>query len=225
VGGMIGEMLPFAVGIAASPVPVIVVVLMLLGARPRATSLGFALGWLVGLSCAFGIIVALVELLPKPSGDEPSLWVGPLQLALGLLLLCLAATQWNKRHCSKDEPHLPPWMSRISEMGFARSLRFGITVAAANPKHIAFLAGASVSVGAPAMPVTTVLTVIAMFSVIAASTVWLPTLLFLVAAERLSAPLRVLGDWLTRENHTIMAVLFLLLGASAIGDGIGAMWA
>lgn len=50
-------------------------------------------------------------------------------------------------------------------------------------------------------------------------------LLYAVAAETLQSPLEALSKWLLRENYTIMAVLFFVLGANAIGDGIGAIWA
>lgn len=45
-------------------------------------------------------------------------------------------------------------------------------------------------------------------------------LLYAVAADTLQRPLEALSKWLLRENYAIMAVLFFVLGANAIGDGI-----
>jgi hypothetical protein len=49
VGPVIGDLLPLAVGVAVSPVPIIAVILMLLAPRAGGASLGFLAGW-VGAS-------------------------------------------------------------------------------------------------------------------------------------------------------------------------------
>ena len=54
MGPVIGEILPLAVGIAISPIPIVAVILMLLSPRAKSTSVGFMIGWVVG------IIVAVV---------------------------------------------------------------------------------------------------------------------------------------------------------------------
>ncbi len=45
----IGDLLPSAVGVALSPVPIIAVILMLGTPRARTTGSAFALGWVAGL--------------------------------------------------------------------------------------------------------------------------------------------------------------------------------
>ena len=49
MGGVIGEVLPEAVGVAISPIPIIAVVLLLASAKGKANALPFLLGWLIGL--------------------------------------------------------------------------------------------------------------------------------------------------------------------------------
>ena len=51
----IGEILPLAVGIAISPIPIIAAILMLLSPKAKGTSLGFLFGWLVGIIAAIVI--------------------------------------------------------------------------------------------------------------------------------------------------------------------------
>ena len=50
MGQAIGQILPFAVGVGLSPVPIIAVVVMLATPRARANGPAFLLGWLVGLA-------------------------------------------------------------------------------------------------------------------------------------------------------------------------------
>ncbi len=47
---VIGEILPLALGIAISPIPIIAAILMLLSPKARVTSIGFLLGWVVGIT-------------------------------------------------------------------------------------------------------------------------------------------------------------------------------
>ncbi len=59
MGPVLGELLPLAVGVAVSPIPIIAAILMLLGRHARTTSIGFAIGWLVGIVVAVAVFVAL----------------------------------------------------------------------------------------------------------------------------------------------------------------------
>ncbi|MGH3502089.1 MAG: hypothetical protein ACRDQA_14575 [Nocardioidaceae bacterium] len=45
MGAVIGDVLPLAIGVAISPIPIIAVILMLLSRQASRTSTGFLLGW------------------------------------------------------------------------------------------------------------------------------------------------------------------------------------
>ncbi len=62
---------------------------------------------------------------------------------------------------------------------------------------------------------------IAVFIVIAASSVAIPVIAYLVASERMSAPLESLRAWLVDHNAAVMADLLLVIGVVMIGKGIG----
>jgi hypothetical protein len=64
VGQAIGQILPLAVGVGLSPIPIIAVVVMLGTPRARANGPAFMVGWLVGLSLV-GLVVFLIS---TPSG-------------------------------------------------------------------------------------------------------------------------------------------------------------
>lgn len=78
----IGDLLPSAVGVALSPIPIIAVILMLATPRARSNGLAFGLGWIAGL-----VIVSVVVLLVAGGADTSSTtndalnWV---KLALGV---------------------------------------------------------------------------------------------------------------------------------------------
>lgn len=94
----------------------------------------------------------------------------------------------------------------------------------ANPKNLILTASASVDVGTSALRAEAAVVAVAVFSLVAASAVIVPVMAFLIEADRLRPPLNALHTWLTRENHVIMAVMFIVLGANSIGKGLGAIW-
>ena len=54
------NILPLALGVAISPIPIIAVILMLLSPKARINGLAFLLGWVVGLAVV-GIVVTVVS--------------------------------------------------------------------------------------------------------------------------------------------------------------------
>ena len=63
MGAAIGQVLPFAVGVALSPVPIIAVALMLMSQRARLNGPLFVIGWLVGLAVIGVVVLAVAALL------------------------------------------------------------------------------------------------------------------------------------------------------------------
>jgi hypothetical protein len=59
MGAAIGQILPLAVGVALSPVPIIAVALMLMSQRARLNGPLFVIGWLIGLA-VIGVVVLAV---------------------------------------------------------------------------------------------------------------------------------------------------------------------
>ncbi|MGM7699085.1 GAP family protein [Microbacterium sp. A84] len=224
MGAIIGEMLPFAVGIAISPVPIIVVILTLLSPRARSSSLGFLLGWVVGTVAVIVALTALASILPTHQHHARNSWEGAIKLVLGGLLIWLAVKQWRKRPHGDEKPELPAWMQKIDTFGFGDGLKFGLILSAANPKNVILGASVGVDLGAADLSLEGLMLAMAVFVLMASSTVIIPVVAYLIASDRMHTPLAALHTWLTRENHTIMAVLLFILGANALGNGIGAIW-
>jgi threonine/homoserine/homoserine lactone efflux protein len=221
MGPVIGDVVPFALGVAISPIPIIAAILMLLSPRARGTSVGFLLGWVLGIVATVVVFALLSAVLPQgdPSGPKPIR--GIVEIALGLLLLGLAVQQWRRRPPARSEATLPKWMSAVDTMTDARALVLGFLLAALNPKNLLMGVAAGLAIGSDAQtPVETVVGVI-VYTVIAASTVAIPVIAYLVASARMARPLRSLRAWLVHNNTTIMAVLLLVIGVVLIGKGIG----
>lgn len=221
MGSVIGEVLTPALGIAISPIPIIAAILMLLSPRARVTSVGFLLGWVVGIVVAVTVFTLLSSILPATDPNASKPVQGVIQLVLGVLLFLLAFGQWRKRPKAGEEPVLPKWMQAIDKVSFPVAFGLGFLLSALNPKNLIMAAGAGTDIGAAALGAGEIIVVVAIFTVIAASTVLVPVVGYLVAADRLRGALDALRVWLAKENAVIMTVLLAVIGMSMIGKGIG----
>ncbi|MEN0085182.1 MAG: GAP family protein [Leifsonia sp.] len=222
MGEAIAAVLPYAVGIAISPIPIIAAILMLLSPRARSTGVGFLIGWVVGIAVAVTVFTLLSSLIPEPASGSSQPIVGTIKLLLGLGLLLLALRQWRSRPTPGEEPALPAWMGAIDSMTTVRGLLLGFALAAVNPKNLLLAAASGVAIGAAGLTAAAAAGAIAVFTLIAALSVALPVIAYLIAADRMRGPLQGLRAWLLLHNAAVMAVLLLVIGVVLIRDGIQA---
>lgn len=221
MGSVIGDILPLALGVAISPIPIIAAILMLLSPKARGTSVGFLIGWVLGIIVAISLFTALSSVLPEKDPDASSPIAGWIKIALGALLLFMAIKQWRSRPASGEAAALPKWMSAIDTMTAGRGMILGFLLSAVNPKNLLMAAGAGVIVGDSELVGGEILLAVGVFVLIAASTVAIPVIAYLLASSKMSAPLESLRVWLVQNNATVMAVLLLVIGVVMIGKGIG----
>jgi threonine/homoserine/homoserine lactone efflux protein len=222
VGTVIGELLPLAVGVAISPVPIIAVVLMLLSRQPGRTSGGLVTGWVAGVVVVTTVVFLLVG-QAKSTSTGPSTLSSVLKLIFGVLLLLVAARHWQSRPKPGETPTMPKWMAAVDTMTFAKALGLGALLSAANPKNLLMCLGAGTTIGAAHLSAGGEVVSVAVFTVLAASTVAGPVVAYLAARERMTAALPALRGWLAQNNATVMTVLMLVLGVVLIGKGIGGL--
>jgi MFS family permease len=219
VGSVIGGILPLAVGIAISPIPIIAVILMLLSPRAKVTSVGFLIGWLLGIIVGIVVFTLLSSVIPQRS-DGGSIAAGVIKIILGVLLLVLALRQWRARPTEGEQPSLPKWISAIDSMTAGKALGLAFLLAAGNPKNLLLAASAGLIIGGAGLALGSTAIVIIIFVVVAACTVIVPVIGYLIVAARLAEPLDKLRGWLVENNATIMSVLLLIIGVAVIGKGL-----
>ena len=219
MGAAIGSILPLALGIAISPIPIIAAILMLLSPKARGTSVGFLIGWVLGIVVAIVVFTLLSSLIP-PASDGSKPVSGVIKIVLGVGLLFLAARQWRSRPKGDAEPALPKWMAAIDTMTAPKALGLGFLLAAVNPKNLLMGAAAGLALGSAGASGSEEVVAIVVFVVIAASTVAVPVIAYLAASSRMAAPLQSLRTWLVHNNATVMSILLLLIGVVVIGKGL-----
>jgi threonine/homoserine/homoserine lactone efflux protein len=219
MGTVIGEILPLAVGIAISPIPIVAVILLLLSPRAKTTSVGFMIGWLVGIIVAVVAFTLLSSVIPQNTGASSPIR-GVIKIILGLLLLFLALRQWRSRPAEGQQPTMPKWMSAIDSMTAGKAFGLGFLLSAVNPKNLLMAISAGVIIGGAGLAFGQTAIAIIIFVLLAACTVIIPVIGYLIASARLARPLDRLREWLVDNNAAIMAVVLLVIGVAVIGKGI-----
>jgi threonine/homoserine/homoserine lactone efflux protein len=220
MAAVIGDLLPLAIGIAISPIPIIAVILMLLSRKATATSTGFLLGWVVGIVLVTVVVLVLVGQAGNTAGGEPSTLSSVLKLVLGAALILLAVRQWQGRPKAGETGAMPKWMDAIESFSFVRALLLGFGLSAINPKNLLLCLAAGTTIGAAHLPTGQIVVAMVVFTLLACSTVAVPVVGYLAARDRMAAPLDRLRAWLTQNNAAVMAVLLVVIGTVLLGKGI-----
>jgi threonine/homoserine/homoserine lactone efflux protein len=219
---VIGDLLPSAIAVALSPIPIIAVVLVLGSPRARSSGPAFAVGWVAGLLVVTVAVLALAGGADE-SGSEASAAVDWLKLVVGIAFLLMAAKQWKQRPREGSEPELPRWMARIGSVTPAKALRVGATLSAANPKNLALTVVAAAAIAEAGLDRADMAVAVGVFVGLGSLSVAGAVLAYLVAADRATGPLTAIREFMTAHNAVIMMVILLLLGAKLVGDGIAAL--
>jgi len=216
---VLAAVLPLAAVVAASPVPIIAVVLMLLTPRAVGTSAGFLVGWVAGIAgVTSGVLLLAGD--PRPgSGGRSSGAASWIELLLGVLLLALAARQWRSRPAPGESRGLPRWLAATDRITAVRAGGLGLVLSAVNPKNlfVCVAAGLVIADGGLSADQSTWATVV--FTVAAASTVAVPVLAHAVGRRRMAGPLASLRRGLIAHSSVVTAALLLAIGLVLLGQG------
>src|SRR6187200_633550 len=140
-GGSLGDLLPLAIGIAISPIPIIACILMLFSAKARVNGPAFLVGWVLGVTVVTTLVVVLSD--ATAATDDPA--SGPslgdvILLLLGIGAILLGIRQWTGRPKPGEDANMPPWMAAIDGFAPGKAFGFGFLLSAINPKNLGLAA-------------------------------------------------------------------------------------
>ena len=217
---VLGDTLPFAVGLLLSPTPIIAALLILLSPSGTARGVIYGLGRLLGVALVAVLVSLLTEVITVESGSL--LGVGELKdcsrsRIVGIRSGEVAAATEDDRGC--PPAHVDGFGGSACRPTGAAGLGFLLPVA--NPKELALTIGAGLTIGAAELPRAATISLALCYTVIACLTVIVPIAAFVVDRDRMVGPLGRARSWLVQNNDTIISVVFVVIGSMLIGAGIG----
>jgi threonine/homoserine/homoserine lactone efflux protein len=211
---LIVELLPYAVGVFASPLPVIIAIVMLFTPRPRVTSVTYVTTWVAGLTLVTVLLSLLAGRLEDVQGDGG--WGAWLRVGLGLLLLAIAARMWLGR----AEQSTPAWLSNLMDAGPREAVRYGVLMSAANPKELLMAVAAALAVGASDAGLGAKTVALAVFIVVGAASVAGPLVVFLVGGRSTLEALARTREWLQTNSVAVASAVLGAIGVLLLVGGL-----
>lgn len=212
--------MPFAVGVAISPMPIVAMVLMLITPRAKPNGFSFLAGWVVGVAALGAVVLAVAGPSNPTDNGMPATWTSWLKLVLGLLLVALAVKEWRARPAPGDDIAMPKWMSALDDFSPVKASGMAVVLAAVNPKNLLLIVGGATVVAQTQISGVEQAVAWAVFTVIATVGVAFPMGIYLFMGDRAAGTLDGLKNWMARNNTAVMAVLLVIIGVKLIGDAI-----
>ena len=221
MGQGISEVLPFAIGIAISPIPIIAIILILFSDRARVNGPAFLAGWVIGLSVVSAVVYLLSDAANAGSDATSSDSISWGKVGLGVLLLGLARRNYANRPPPGEAAVLPKWMATVETITPVRAFGLALLLSVVNPKNLALAVGAAAGLGQLGIDTGDAVVALAVFVAVASLSVAFAVVYDLVGGQQARSTLDGLKDWMTEHNAAVMAVLFLVFGVVLISQGIG----
>jgi threonine/homoserine/homoserine lactone efflux protein len=221
MGEAIGDILPMAIGVAISVIPIIALILMLITPKARSNGIAFTVGWVLGLCIVGfgGLALAASAGVSTSSGAADGAAIA--KLIFGLLFLLLAVKQFRSRPAPGKDPVMPKWMATIDAFTPGKAMVLAAALSGVNPKNLLLtLAAASTIAAVSGLTGSEQVTSMVIFIVLASLTVLTPLVVYLVMGTRATEILEGWKTWLQANNASVMCVLFLVFAAVLIGKGI-----
>ena len=220
MGDAIGQMLPSAVAIAAGPMQIIAIVLILVTPRGRVNGLAFILGWLLGLAVLGAIVLVASGEVEATERGEPATWVAIVQFALGGGLLYAGVRSWRGRPRGDAQPKSPKWMSSLDDLSTVKAFATGTFLSSLNGKNTLLAIAGALAIAETGIGTGEQAVAYAIFMLVATMGVGTPVLLTFALGDRSRTMLDDLKDWMIANSSAVMAVVFGLLGVMILGDGL-----
>ncbi|POH62523.1 hypothetical protein C3B61_16890 [Cryobacterium zongtaii] len=215
-----GQLLPLALTIALSPLPLAGLLLILLAPDGFKAAAGFSIGWFLGVLFSATLLALLSSLLPHDRSAGTRTLQVAVPLLLGIALIVLGLVQWHDRPRPDAEVPLPRWLSALDRLTPARATIIGVGYAAFRPKNLVMAAAAGVVIlGAHSDP-TGIVVSVALFTALASITMLGPVLAYAFGGPAVREKLVRLRGWLVRNMPVITVITVLLLGVFLVLAGL-----
>jgi hypothetical protein len=218
---ILAAVVPLALATAVSPLPLLVLLVLLLTSRAVSNGIAFALGWAVALlMVALGTLaIAGSNALPEGRGAL----VPTLEAVLGLALLGLATWQWHHHPRSGSEARVPGWLNAADECTPIRAFGLGFILVVLNPKVFALTVGAVTTIAAASSHPAQRGLGLAVYTALGTAAIGIP--LGLRAALGIGAigRLEAWRGWLITHGHVVATALLGAVGLLLLVRGVRAL--
>lgn len=218
--GAIARILPFGLGVAASPVPIVGVLVILLGQRARLGSVIFAGAWVAGNAFAISIAVIFAGQIKQPRARLDLPFEGAIFVLLGIGLIVTAWLSRRGRRLSDKPGRAPDWVKAVDNLSPTGGALVAFSNAVTSPKNLALALGCGATIRAISSMALNDTLMCAVYVVVASTTVVIPVIVYFVAGKRAEATLASWKAYVTARAASVMEVTVFVFGVALAVKGL-----
>lgn len=219
--------LAYAAGVAISPTPIIVVLLMLFSRSGRGNAFAFLIGWVVGLSL-LAIVIYLFLNTGKSALESSSPFSRPaIEIFLGIGVIWIGKREWNKPLKQNAKEATPKWMASADQMLTTSSDKFtprralflAIFMSALSPKNIALMLAFGITLMQADLTKSEGGALLILFVLLSSLAIGIPVLYAMVKGDGAQDELNQMKGWVVQNRSRAMSLLLFVLGGIMILNG------
>ncbi|HYI55139.1 MAG TPA: GAP family protein [Microlunatus sp.] len=216
----LGQVLPIAVAVAFSSVPITATILILLSPKRNISGAAFLVGWVAGLIIVVSAATFGAQALPITSLRTQQSAFGVTEIVIGAALVILGIVSGLRAVRHPTPAQGAKWLTAVKSFGPRPS--FGLAVVLNfRPKGLLLGVAAGLAIGGDATSAGDALGAIAFYVVISASTVAVPIISTIAMPELMQPRLVDAQHWLEQHGRLVTALLMGLIGVVILGVGLG----
>jgi hypothetical protein len=220
VDGLTLQVIVAGLAVAASPLPIVAVLIILLTKRARVGSLVFAAAWLAGNAVAITVSIVLAGKMapPRLGLDLPAEGLGALLLGFGLFV-----TAWlsrRSRYRAEDPTATPKWVDAVDGLSPLGGAVVAFSNALTSPKNLALAITTGLAIRSSSNSPEWWVEMGLLYVAVASLTIVTPVVLLFVAGDRAEPTLARWKRNVTARAAVIMELALFVLGVMLASKGV-----
>ena len=215
---VIGQLLPLALAVALSTVPITAVITILLSQQSRA-ALPFMLCFFVGTLLVTALFSLGLRAAPLRTTRGAEDWFAAIEVIIGAAIVTYAIVIFARRHLSVAPEEMPRWLRAVGKLRPWQAAGLGL-ILSVRPKSLLLTAAAGLVIGPARLSTTEFVVAILVFVILGTSTVTVPVILALARPTAARRPLQAAERWITHNSRTVTVIVALVIGTVLVGNGL-----
>jgi Sap, sulfolipid-1-addressing protein len=213
-----GALLPIAVAVAFSSVPITVTILILLSPNKNSAALPFLVGWVIGAAAVITLSALGAQVIPDLPRRTQQKMIAILEIVIGSALIVLPLVDLRRRSRT-DTAGLPRWLSAVDS--FSPLVSFAVAIVLNfRPKGLLLGITAGLALHAAGLKIGETAALVAIYTAIATSTVVIPIIASFLAPQRVEPKLISARDWLRDNGRMLTSLIMFMIGVVILGGGL-----
>lgn len=215
------QLIPLAVGMLISPLPIVAIVAIVLAPRGRSAAPVYTATF-----TAVTFVLVSVGALSSSSAASASGTAGDSLVSLVLAVLLaigfavFAVVSWVTRPKNGAPAVAPKWLAAIDTITPAGAASLGFAMAVANSKNVPLALKGGALIGEARLPILGAVGLCLALSIAASALLIIPALVELGGSPRVTRALQHLKSEMIAHNAAMMTVLFAVLAANEAAQAL-----